>query len=154
VLIQHGSNKKPNQRLLCLDKELGDAAATGATCGHSFMMIIDLGKTFGRANTFNKDAVESVNFKEWSAMTIWKEGAPSCVGNVPGSFTGTLHNPGISGARTKVSRRSARPAHGRAAARHLRRRALPAARSECHVNDWVNAFKQKRAEIVNRACAS
>jgi hypothetical protein len=72
VLIQHGSNKKPNQRLLCLDKDLGSAA--GETCGHPLMMITDLGKTFGRANTFNKDAVESVNFKEWSAMTIWKGG--------------------------------------------------------------------------------
>ena len=154
VLVQHSSNKHPNQRLLCLDKELGDKAAAADACGHPFMMITDLGKTFGRANTFNKDAVASVNFKEWSAMTIWKEGAPGCAGNLPGSFTGTLHSPVIGEpgrqflADLLVQLTDAQLHDIFDVARFPRRD--PSAT----VDDWVRAFKQKRAEIVNRTCGA
>jgi len=153
-LIQHGSNKKPNQRLLCLDKELGGGPDTSDTCAHPFMMITDLGKTFGRANTFNKDAVESVNFKEWSAMTIWKEGAPGCVANLPGSFTGTLHHPAIgepgrqflAGLLTRLTDAQLHDIFDVAR--------FPRRDPSATVDDWVHAFKQKRAEIVNRTCGA
>ena len=167
VFIQHGSNKRPNQRLLCLDKELdkgengsdkgnseGDSEAEGEACAHPLMMITDLGKTFGRANEFNKDEEESVNFKQWSGMKVWQDATPRCIGNLPGSFTGTLNHPRISEAGRKfladlLSQLSDAQIHDLFDVARFTRRDPSAS-----VDDWVNAFKAKRAEIVNRSCAS
>lgn len=145
VLMQHSSNKTINQRLLCLD---------APACSHSLMMIIDVGKTFGRANALNDDDTGAVNFKEWSRMPIWKESAPGCVGNLPWSFSGTMHDPRIGEA-------------GRAFLADLLNQLTD---SQLHdlfdvarfaqrdpgatVDDWVTAFKRKREEIANRQCGS
>ena len=58
-------------------------------------MIADLGKTFGKANTLNRDEPGSVNLKNWRDERVWRDGA-ECVGNMPKSLTGTLENPVIS----------------------------------------------------------
>jgi hypothetical protein len=150
VLIQHSSNKRENQRLLCLDKK-GDAAA--GACARPFMMITDLGKTFGRANARNKDAVASVNFHEWSGMSVWK-GADGCVGNLPGSWSGTLANPRISeeGRRflsDRLERLSDAQLHAIFEVARFTMRDPSAS-----IDDWVAAFKRKRAEIESRTCDS
>ena len=156
VLIQHGSNKQPNQRLLCLDNESGaeGTRSGGEACAHPLMYITDAGKTFGRANTWNNDDVAAVNFKEWSRMTIWKASTPGCVGNLPGSFTGSLHNPTIG----EPGRKFLADLLGQLTDTQLHDlfdvARFPRRDPTATVDDWVNAFKQKRAEIVNRSCAS
>ena len=90
VFIQHTDSKPEQQRLMCLDD--GD---TGTACAHPFMLLQDVGVTFGLANTFNTNSTGSMNFSEWSRTPVWK-GATRCVGNLPKSFTGTLDNPVIS----------------------------------------------------------
>jgi hypothetical protein len=181
VLVQHTDSKASNQRLLCLDKELkkseknlGDKATgedestsddepashdvgkVGAgVCAHPFMMVTDLGKTFGRANTFNRDEPGAVNFKEWSHARVWKvPEKPGCTGDLPGSATGTLDNPRISEAGRKfladlLIQLSDTQLHDLfEVARFVRRD--PSAT----VDDWVRVFKQKRDEIVKRTCSS
>lgn len=158
VLIQHTDSKAANQRLLCLDKH--DAAA-GAddpaedSCAHPFMMIADVGVTFGRANKFNQDAAGSVNFKNWSHMPVWKDAdRPGCVGNLPGSAGGTFDNPRISEAGRKfladllVQLSDAQLRDLFNVARFSRRDPTAS------IDDWVAAFKQKRDDIVNRSCGS
>jgi hypothetical protein len=154
VLIQHTDSKREQQRFICLGPAVR-AGRNGATCARPFLMIADVGKTFGKANALNKDEPGSVNLQNWRAETVWRDG-PQCVGNLPQSLTGTLHNPAISeeGRRFladllsrlterqmrdlfEVSRVASRPSDGGGSA---------------SVQEWVDAFKAKIAEVVNRTC--
>jgi hypothetical protein len=184
VLVQHTDSKASNQRLLCLDKELkkrekkakkrdeknagdktigedetaGDdepASNEAGVCAHPFMMVTDLGKTFGHANTFNRNEPGAVNFTEWSHARVWKDpDKPGCTGDLPGSATGSLENPRISEAGRKfladlLIQLSDTQLHDLFdIARFVRRD--PSAT----VDDWVRVFKQKRDENVKRTCSS
>jgi hypothetical protein len=157
VLIQHSDSKPDQQRIICLDQEEADAAS----CTLPLMMINDLGITFGRANTFNQQPRGSMNLADWAAEPVWKDDA-SCVGNLSGSFTGTLKEPVISEEGRKflsdlsmqLSDRQLRDmfAAGRV---HLRPRDAGDGRSGFPgIDEWVNAFKQKRAQIAERRCGT
>jgi len=117
------------------------------------MMIGDLGKTFGRANAFNKDRTAAVNFKEWSGQPIWN-GARGCVGDLPHSFTGTLGDPHVG----EAGRKFLADLLVQLTDQQLRDLFEVARFTErdptATVDDWVAAFKAKRAEIVNRHCDS
>lgn len=144
VLMQHSSNKAINQRVLCLDPP---------HCAHTVMMISDAGKTFGRANALNSDDVAAVNFKEWSRQPIWK-GATGCVGDLPGSWSGTLRNPTVGEAGRKflsdlLAQLSDTQLHDLFDVSRFTERDPTAT-----IDDWVNAFKHKRTEIADRRCAS
>jgi hypothetical protein len=144
AFIQHTSNKSINQRIVCADPP---------ACSKSVMMIADLGKTFGRANSGNDDLVGAVNFQEWSHVPVWK-GAVVCVANLHWTWSGSLADPLISEA-------------GRAFLANLLNQLTDAQLTDLFtvarftdrdptatVAQWVEAFKAKRAEITNRKCAS
>jgi hypothetical protein len=144
VFIQHSSNKAINQRILCLD---------GSRCAHSLMMIADLGKTFGRANALNHDTTAAVNFKAWSGMAIWKESAHGCIGNLPGSWSGTLHDPLIGEPGRKLladllSQLTDSQLHDLFEVSRMTERDPSAT-----IEDWVTTFKRKRSEILKRDCS-
>jgi len=142
--MQHSSNKAINQRIVCLDPP---------GCSQTVMMISDAGKTFGRANALNDDDVAAVNFKEWSRQPIWK-GSTGCVGDLPRSWSGTLRDPHV----------------GEAGRQFLADLLVQLTDAQLHdlfevsrftdrdptstIDDWINAFKRKRTEIVNRHCDS
>src|SRR5207237_6503368 len=140
------------QRLLCLDNVKGEKSSA-TSCEHPFMMINDVGRTFGKANTFNRDLPGSVDLKAWSSMPIWKD-KTGCVANMPRSMTGSLENPKIS----EPGRKFLADLLGQLTdaqiqdlfdvARVTRRQ--PATT----VDDWVAAFKQKRDDITTRSCTS
>ena len=90
VMLQHTDSKAEQQRIVCVDEE-GESGG----CQVPLMMINDLGLTFGRANTFNLQPRGSANLAEWSKVPVWAD-PERCVGNLAGSFTGTLKNPVIS----------------------------------------------------------
>jgi hypothetical protein len=124
-------------------------------------MIQDLGVTFGRANALNQQPRGSMNLAEWTQVPIWKD-ASGCVGNLTGSWTGTLKEPviGEQGRQfladllMQLSDQQIRDMF-EAARVHLRPRAPERGRSGFpRVDEWVDAFKQKRAEIVERRCAA
>ena len=73
AMIQHTDNKPQQQRLVCLDKVHGLQPQEDGSCEHPFMMINDLGKTFGQATLTNADKKSAVNFKAWSSTPIWKD---------------------------------------------------------------------------------
>jgi hypothetical protein len=158
VFLQHTDSKASNQELMCLDKQLGDKHEPAGTCAHPFMMVPDLGTTFGHANAFNRDAPGSVNFKNWSEASIWrdkeKEKGSNCIGNLPGSITSTLDNPVISEAGRKfladlLVQLSDAQLHDLFDVARVTRRDPSAS-----IDDWVRAFKQKRDQIVSRTCSS
>ncbi len=92
VMLQHTDTKPEQQRLLCLDETPPTAPFS---CVHPFVMLNDLGLTFGRAHLSNQNLIGSVNLDAWSKAPVWKN-PTGCVGNLPKSFTGTLKDPLIS----------------------------------------------------------
>jgi hypothetical protein len=158
VFIQHTDTKPQQQRLVCVGRVNGEAA-TAANCRQPFMMLNDLGVTFGRANPMNKNS-NGMNYVLWAATPIWKDGA-TCTGNLPKSFTGTLDDPVIgeegraflANLLMQLSDSQIR-ALFEAARVHLRLRDPGKASSGlATVAEWTDVFKRKRAEIVDRRCA-
>ena len=166
VFLQHTDTKPQQQRLICLDAPASPPAQAPearaiAPCSRPFMLVQDVGVTFGRASTFNDNAKSSTNLAAWSATPIWTENKGPCVGNLPKSFTGTLDEPVISeegrqflaGLLTQLSDSQIRDLF-EVSRVTLRVRKPGDARSGFPtVDEWAEAFKQKRAEIANRRCA-
>jgi hypothetical protein len=157
VFLQHTDSKPEQQRIVCLSS---GRERTRESCGSPFLMINDVGLTFGRANRTNASDTGSVNLVAWRRTPVWKD-PTGCTGNLPKSFTGTLDDPLISedGRRflaallEQLSDRQIRDLFD-AARVHLRLR-HPGDPSSgfATIEEWVAAFKQKRAEIARRRCA-
>ena len=156
VFLQHTDTKPQQQRLLCLDEP---ADEDEDACRKPLMMVNDLGLTFGRATTFNVNE-KAMNLVEWSSTPVWK-GDTGCVGNLPKSFTGTLDNPVISeagrqflaGLLNKLTDAQIADLFSTARVTLRLRDPLKAKSGYPAVEEWVAAFKQKRAEIDTRRCA-
>jgi hypothetical protein len=156
VFIQHTDSKPEQQRLTCLSSREEIDAEGG--CSRPFMMIDDLGATFGRANLFNKNELSGANFERWSKTPVWKD-ADRCVGNLPKSQTGTLVDPVISetGRRfladllVQLSDSQLRDLF-EVARFPERPRNVTGTGPGASADEWVDAFKEKRDEIVNHAC--
>jgi hypothetical protein len=155
VFIQHTDTKPEQQRLICLD----DGETASNACAQPFMLLQDVGVTFGQANTFNTNSTGSMNFSEWSRTPVWKD-ATKCVGNLPKSFTGTLDNPVIGEAGRqfladllgKLSDSQLQDLFEVSRAK-LRLRSPTDPKSGVASNDdWVEVFKRKRDEINARRC--
>lgn len=145
ALIQHSSNKSINQRIVCTD---------GPACAKPVMMIADLGKTFGRANAFNKDATASVNFAGWSTTPVWTAATGECIGILHWSWSGSFHDPRIA----EPGRALLAELLNQLTDTQIRDLFTIARVSERDPNatvaDWVTAFKRKRTEIAGRHCPS
>jgi len=156
VLIQHSDSKSDNQRIVCLED-----GGEGGGCRIPLMMIQDLGITFGRANALNRQPGASVNLADWRRLPVWK-GAEGCVGNLSGSWTGTLKDPTISEAGRQfladlLMQLSDQQIRDLFETARVQLRPRDPARGQSgfpSVEEWVGAFKQKRAEIVERRCAA
>jgi hypothetical protein len=157
VLLQHSDSKATQQRLICV----GAWNHEDARCDVPLMMINDLGVTFGRANALQQQPRASVNLAEWAKLPIWRD-TERCVGNLSGSWRGTLKNPTISeegrqflaNLLLQLSDQQVRDMF-EAARVWLRPRTPNRGGSDFStVDEWLNAFKQKRTEIVERRCAA
>ena len=157
VFLQHSDTKRQQQRLLCLDEPQGEAPTT---CAHPFMMINDLGLTFGRANKMNSNSTAGMNLTKWSRTPVWEDSA-RCVGDLDKSFTGTLDDPVISEAGRRfladlLVQLSDQQIHDLFATARVTLRARTPGDAQSGfptVEEWVQAFKNKRDQIVNRRCA-
>jgi len=161
VVLQHSDSKAEQQRLACVDKvqdKEAQRATDHPTCDHTFMLINDLGLTFGRASLWNSQQASSVNLELWSQTPVWRD-ATGCVGNLRLSNTGTLENPVISesgrrflaGLLTQLTDRQLRDLFEVARFPLVTRLSSDAA-VDGPVQAWVNALKDKVSQIVNRTC--
>jgi len=157
VFLQHTDSKPEQQRILC---QGSPARQRADSCPRPFLMISDVGLTFGRANQMNSNEKGGVNLMAWRDTPVWKD-AEGCTGNLPRSFTGTLENPVISedGRRfladllVRLSDRQIRDLFETARV-HLRLRSPGDPSSgAATAAEWVDVFKEKRAQIVRRRCA-
>jgi hypothetical protein len=161
IFIQHSDSKPEQQRLACLSHDFVDdeGNATGE-CEKPFMLLNDVGQTFGKANYRNTDSISSVNFDGWSKTRIWED-EKLCVGHMPSSHTGTLGNPKISeagraflaGLLTQLTDRQIHDLFDVARV-ELRSRNPGSHEPPASIDEWVAAFKQKRDEIANRRCGA
>jgi hypothetical protein len=154
VFMQHTDTKSEQQRLLCVSDEL---TATGE-CSAPFLLLHDVGLTFGHANIFNHNSSGSVNLEAWSRTPIWRDPA-ACIGHLSKSHTGTLGDPRVSEAGrefladllVQLTDQQLRDLFE--VARVDRRADSSGNASGARVEDWVAAFKSKRNEIVTNHCA-
>lgn len=157
AFVQHTDNKAANQRLLCPAGE--EVGPTG--CRSPVLMINDLGLTFGHAGLLNKNA-DSVSLDTWAQVPVWKDRA-RCLAELKGSFTGSLSNPKIreagraflAGLLVQLTDAQLRDLFE--TARVKRRSSDPSSDPDkdgppARVNEWVKAFKLKRAQIVDQRC--
>jgi hypothetical protein len=158
VFLQHTDTKPQQQRIVCLDERR--KSDDDESCDRPFLIINDLGLTFGRATQTNANETSGVNLAAWRKTPIWKAGA-ACVGNLTRSFTGTLGDPRVSEEgraflANLLSQLSDRQLHDlfEAARVELRLRA-PENRSSgvATIEEWVEAFADKRRQITERRCS-
>ncbi|HEY2435092.1 MAG TPA: hypothetical protein VGI12_20650 [Vicinamibacterales bacterium] len=152
VLLQHTDNKGEQQRLLC--RSPGHSHDELANCSDPFLMVHDLGLTFGRANWLNRQSVGSVNLAMWSHTPVWKDQA-ACVGNLSESHTGTLHDPviteeGRAFLASLLAQLSDRQLHDLFSVAMFDRKP----HGSGPIDAWVEAFRQKRTAIASARCPS
>ena len=146
VLMQHTDTKPEQQRLLCP----AGALTTNGECATPFLILHDVGVTFGRANTFNRAGTGSVNFEQWARTPVWRD-RQACIGHLSESHTGTLGDPRISEAgRRFLSDLLLQLTDSQL--RDLFDVARVEFRSAARVSDWVGAFKDKRNDIATNHC--
>jgi hypothetical protein len=153
AMIQHTDNKPQQQRLVCLDKAHGLTPQKDGSCEQPFMMINDLGKTFGRATLTNRDVKSAVNFASWSGTPMWKD-EKDCVAHLSKSYTGSLEHPKISESGRKflsglLAQLTDRQLHDLFQVARFTKR-----EPKVSIAEWVDAFKRKRDEIANARCSN
>jgi hypothetical protein len=155
VMLQHTDTKPQQQRIVCL----GGVSASGG-CARPFLMVSDVGLTFGTASRANTNETSGANLERWRTTPVWKD-VPGCVGNLRKSFTGTLDEPVISeGGRrflaTLLQQLTDRQLHDLFEVARVTLRVREPGRALSGfptVDEWVAVFKAKRAEIVAKRCA-
>lgn len=154
VLMQHTDTKAVQQRILCLP---GEVSADGE-CRRPFLMLHDVGLTFGHANYFNRTVTGSVNYEQWAQTPIWRD-AKTCVGHLSQSMTGTLGDPTIGEAGRQflaslLVQLSDAQLRALFTVAHVDKRSRKPNSDEppASVDEWVSAFKHKRDEIVSTRC--
>lgn len=146
VLMQHTDSKHEQQRLICLD------AKRAEQCAAPFMYIHDVGLTFGKTSSLNRQAPSGANFENWSKVRIWTD-PKKCIGNLPKSLTGTLsdptiHEPGRKFLAGLLAQLSDAQLHD------LFEVARFPVISRASADDWVAAFKDKRDQIAGITCGN
>ena len=159
VFIQHSDSKPDQQEIVCDDGKKQKDAKGNETCASAWLVIKDLGVTFGKSTRLNSS---KMTLADWESIPIWKD-ANKCVGDMPKSLTGSLDNPVISEAgRRFLSDRlmQLRDRQIRDLFRVsdvLRRHETIEAggqKREVTIDDWVRVFKKKRTEIASAHCAA
>ena len=156
AFVQHTDSKAANQRLFCPSGE--ETGRIG--CRKPVLMVNDLGLTFGHAGLLNKNK-DSVSLSTWAQLPVWKD-PRRCVARLERSFTGSLSDPEIHEAgRAFLARLLVQLSDAQLRdlfeAGRVKRRADPSGDPDegapsARVDEWVKAFKLKRAQIVDQRC--
>jgi hypothetical protein len=174
AFMQHSDNKPPQQRLVCHTVTVNDKTQPPTTtCDKSVMLVQDVGATFGTGGLFTSNTGAKMNLKGWSGKQVWNkvgtDGAPKqCQASLRKSLAAHdgLNDPMISEegrrfdaglmcqlsdqqieALFKSSRAASMPEY------HNRDGSFKTGVDETSVvQQWVQAFKQKREELAKGRC--
>jgi hypothetical protein len=153
VFMQHADTKRQQQRLLCA----ADSLSASGVCEAPFLLLHDVGVTFGRANGFNHNGTGSVNLAEWRRTPVWKD-AGACIGDLSKSHTGSLGDPQISekgrqflaDLLAQLTDQQVRELFEVAGVE--RRGGSSDSVSAARIDEWIAAFNHKRDEIASARC--
>jgi hypothetical protein len=158
VFIQHSDSKPGQQEIVCQEGRKRKDAKGNETCAEAWLVIKDLGGSFGKATKLNSS---KMNLEDWYEAGVWKD-AKQCIGDMPRSFTGSLEDPkiGEAGRRFLAGRlmllRDKQIRDLFTVSNVTKRRATIAAadgsKRPVTVDDWVRVFKRKRSEIAAARC--
>jgi hypothetical protein len=158
VFIQHSDTKPEQQEIVCADPGTRIDGQGNETCASPWLVIKDLGGTFGKATRLNSS---KMNLGDWDSVTVWKDAA-QCVGDLPRSFTGNLDDPKISEAGRRflaqqLTRLSDKQLRDLFTASNVEKRGetitgADGVKRPVTVDDWVRVFKRKRSEITAAHC--
>ena len=175
VFVQHGDSKPQQQRMVCSKDDVEFSAdKKTATCKRPILMVQDLGATFGKADkTTSKNA--KFDYERWSEISIWDQSKETehyqrnkrrvCIGNLTSSMSasGGLSDPVITeGGRKFLADQLMQLSDAQIRDLFM---SIPVEKADetievdgterpVNVDDWVNAFKKKRQEIVERDCTA
>jgi len=167
VFIQHSDSKPDQQEIVCEAGRSRKDAKGNETCRAVWLVIKDLGATFGKATRLNNS---KMNLADWDGAGVWKPtsapgataGNDLCVGDLPRSVTGSLENPVISEAGRRFLARqlmqlSDRQIRDLFTVSQVEKRGeeiagMDGRKRKVTVDDWVRVFRRKRAEIVAAKC--
>jgi len=161
VFIQHSDSKPGQQEIVCQEGRKQKDAKGNETCSEAWLVIKDLGGSFGKATKLNSS---KMNLEDWDEAGIWKD-ARQCVADMPRSFTGSLEDPKISEAGRRFLAARLMQLRDRqirdlfTVSNVVRRGETIAAagggsKRPVTVDDWVRVFKRKRSEIAAARCAA
>ena len=158
VFVQHVDSKPEQQAIICSDQQPRRDREGNATCAAPVLVVKDLGSTFGGARIY---AYQKMKLDSWREVEIWRNPA-NCQGDLTRSLVGNLEHPIISEAgrrflATRLSMVSDRQLRDLFTAARVERRGdttkdADGSRRPVTVADWVDAFKEKRAQIVKHKC--
>lgn len=144
IFMNHWDNKATNNRLVCEEGDGGDDAL--APCKRPFLMLQDVGATFGPGK---------VKYKQWAQTPIWADPAKCVVSleSMPykgGNFTPIeISEEGRKWLADKLTQFSERQITAL-----FEGARFPAAGDdpEEDVTSWVRAFQDKVRQIADRSC--
>ena len=160
VFIQHSDSKPGQQEIVCAEGRKREDAKGNETCAQAWLVIKDLGGSFGKATLRN---TSKMKLSDWDSTVIWKD-SKQCIGEMPRSFTGSLEDPKISEAgrsflATQLSKLSDRQIRDLFTVSNVVKRGeqidgADGKKRRVTVDDWARVFKRKRSEIVAARCAN
>jgi hypothetical protein len=152
--LKQEEKRKEKKEVKSQEPENGDRS-----CANTFMMVHDLGQTFGHANILNRSSVGSVNLKEWSSAPVWQD-PTRCIAYLPKSNSGSLESPRISEDGRQflanlLMQLTDAQLHDLFEVARFPQRWDPTENPEntATVEQWVDAFKKKRDDVVSHQCA-
>ena len=177
VLVQHGDQKPEQQRIGCAKEDVVYGAENKkkqkGECMRPVLMVQDLGSTFGRADQSTSEQAK-MRFDLWSKQPVWdlqeeaeyykRTGHKVCIGALTASITARLEgldHPVISESGRKfladeLMQLSDSQIHDLFAAGRAdetgEKIKVDGGERPVTIDDWVQAFKKKRQEIVERNC--
>ena len=159
VFIQHSDSKPGQQEIVCQEGQKQRDAKGNETCAEAWLVIKDLGGSFGKATKLNSSKMK---LEDWDGAGIWKD-AQQCIGDMPRSFTGSLEDPKISEAgRQFLAQRLMllrdKQIRDLFTVSNVVKRGETideaGAKRPVTVDDWVRVFKRKRSEIAAARCTA
>jgi hypothetical protein len=153
AFVQHVDNKPDNQAIVCVDDTIARDREGNATCRQPVLIVKDLGSTFAAASRFS---FAKMKLESWRSVPIWKD-KTACQADLTRSLVGTLEHPVISEAgrqllADRLSLLSDRQLRDLFTAARVERRKDSIHGRQATADDWVQAFKDKRGQIVNHRC--
>ena len=161
VFIQHSDSKPGQQEIVCQEGRKGKDAKGNETCAEAWLVIKDLGGSFGKATKLNSS---KMNLADWDEarhlegrQAVHRRHAAVVHGKSRGSEDQRSGSRFLS-ERLMLLRdqTDSRPLHGVECDETWRNASTAADGSKrpVTVDDWVRVFKRKRSEIAAARCAA